>query len=308
MRRLPCSPLPALVVAGTLALAGCGGQAAGAGATPDPAGTCPTEELRVAVTVGQWGDIGRSLAGACGDTTAIITSSTVDPHDYEPTPRDIATLTRADLVVANGAGYDAWASRALATVATPPPLVDAAEVADVPAGANPHLFFSPAAVARTADAITAELIELRPAGRAYFTARNAAFDAAMAPVDAELAQLRAASKGRAYEATESVADHLAEAAGLTNQTPQRYRDLGEEDEPTPGDIASFRQGLRSGQVDVLLYNTQTEGPVPEQLRSAAEDAGVPVVEVTETAPEQYATYPEWQLSVVRQLAAALDTP
>ena len=33
---------------------------------------------------------------------------------------------------------------------------------------------------------------------------------------------------------------------------------------------------------MLIYNRQTEGAVPEQLRAAAEQAGVPVVEVTET--------------------------
>ena len=33
-----------------------------------------------------------------------------------------------------------------------------------------------------------------------------------------------------------------------------------------------------------IYNTQTEGSVPEQICTAAEAAGVPVVEVTETVP------------------------
>jgi zinc/manganese transport system substrate-binding protein len=42
--------------------------------------------------------------------------------------------------------------------------------------------------------------------------------------------------------------------------------------------------LANRQIDVLIYNTQTEGSVPEQIRIAAAQAGVPIVDVTETVP------------------------
>jgi zinc/manganese transport system substrate-binding protein len=58
------------------------------------------------VTVDQWGDIVSDLAGACGEVTTIIKSSSIDPHDYEPTPADSAKFDRAKLVVVNGLDYD----------------------------------------------------------------------------------------------------------------------------------------------------------------------------------------------------------
>lgn len=267
--------------------------------------TCPVKPVTVTVTVNQWGDIAKSLGGACATTTAIITSASVDPHDYEPTPRDISTFSNAQLVIENGAGYDDWAGKALASAKSPPAVVDAGRVVGVAAGGNPHLFYSPTYVAQTADAITEQLTKLQPAAGPYFAQANAAWKSSRAPFDAELATVRAAAAGKSFESTETVADYLAAAAGLTNVTPERYRNLGEGDEPTPGDISAFQQALRSRTADVLFYNTQTEGAVPQQFRATAQQAGVPVVNVTETVPEQFPTYEAWQLSVLQQIATAL---
>ncbi|WP_214443586.1 metal ABC transporter substrate-binding protein, partial [Mycobacterium tuberculosis] len=42
------------------------------------------------------------------DVTSIITSASQDPHSYEASARDRLTLQKADLVVENGGGYDAF--------------------------------------------------------------------------------------------------------------------------------------------------------------------------------------------------------
>ena len=56
---------------------------------------------------------------------------------------------------------------------------------------------------------------------------------------------------------------------------------------------------------MLIYNTQTEGSVPEQIRAAAERAGVPVVEVTETVPPGAQSFEAWQVDQLDCLAKAL---
>jgi zinc/manganese transport system substrate-binding protein len=56
---------------------------------------------------------------------------------------------------------------------------------------------------------------------------------------------------------------------------------------------------------VLIYNTQTSGSVPEQLRAAAEDADVPVVEVTESPADADSSFVAWQLDQLSELSDAL---
>src|SRR5262245_60094436 len=88
---------------GVLALSACA-SSSGSGAkrlsaaTGDP---CPTSPVAIVVTVNQWADIVNRLAGRCGRVEAIVTSSSADPHDYEPTPADAAAFEDADLVVEN---------------------------------------------------------------------------------------------------------------------------------------------------------------------------------------------------------------
>jgi zinc/manganese transport system substrate-binding protein len=99
---------------------------------------------------------------------------------------------------------------------------------------------------------------------------------------------------------------MAAALGLVDATPEGYRrSVSNESEPSPGDLTEFERALRDGSIDVLIYNTQTSGSVPEQLRAAAEDAGVPVVDVSESPGDADGSFVAWQLAQLTELSDAL---
>jgi zinc/manganese transport system substrate-binding protein len=100
---------------------------------------------------------------------------------------------------------------------------------------------------------------------------------------------------------------MAATLGLEDVTPVGYRRAaGNESEPAPGDLTAFEAALADGAVDVLIYNAQTRGSIPDQLRAAAEDAGVPVVEVTESPPDDDGSFVTWQLAQLSALSDALS--
>jgi zinc/manganese transport system substrate-binding protein len=269
-------------------------------------GGCPTTPVNVVVSVDQWGDIVSALGGECAKVTTVLASSSVDPHDFEPSPADAATFASAQLVVLNGADYDPWASKFAATSAPNAPVVDAGVVTKTAAGSNPHLWYSPPAVGAVADAVTAELEKLAPAAKSYFADQRSAFSTSMEPYDKLVGAIKAGASGKTYAATESVFDYTAEAVGLVNKTPQGYQTASaNESDPSPADLDAFRRTLADHQIDVLIYNTQTEGSVPQQIRAAAEAAGVPVVEVTETVPPGTTSFETWQVAQLTALAKAL---
>ena len=126
-----------------------GACASGGGTDADTVGDCPGGRIPIVVTVDQWGDIVGGLAGACGDVTTIVVAPTVDPHDYEPTPADLAAFDEAELVVVNGLGYDAWADKAIDALGAP--TGGRRRGRRWPAGSegdNPHLWYDPATVRR----------------------------------------------------------------------------------------------------------------------------------------------------------------
>ncbi len=291
-----------------LALAGCSGGGTTSTSTTASAGDCPTTPVNVVVSVDQWGQIVNSLAGACAKVTTILAGSSVDPHDFEPSPSDAATFTGAQLVVVNGGHYDEWATKLAASSAPGAPVVNALEVSGSPHGdgINPHAWYSPAAVTAVADAVTAELGELAPAAKDYFATQRAAFTTSLQPYDQLIAKIKAGAAGKTYGATESVFDDMAAAVGLQNKTPAGFQAAASnETDPSPADLDAFLKLLNGKGVDVLIYNTQTEGSVPEQVRTAAQNAGIPVVNVTETVAPDAKSFEAWQVDQLTALAKAL---
>jgi len=289
-------------VALTIAVTGCSSNQ-----TKIAASTCPSAPVPVVVSVDQWGDIVSELGGACANVKTVLASSSVDPHDYEPSPADAASFTGAKLVVINGAGYDPWAAKLAASSAGGARVLSAAEVTKTPDGANPHLWYLPSAVTAVADAVTAELSKLNSQAGDYFSQRRSQFTTALGPYNALIGKIKAEATGKSYAATETVFDYQAQALGLLNKTPEGYqRATANETDPSPADLDAFRALLSGRRVDVLIYNTQTEGSIPQQIRSIADQAGVPVVNVTETVPPGQTSFEAWQNGQLVALGKALN--
>lgn len=315
-----------VLLAAPFGLAACsgGGEPVEPDATTAAAGQCPVTPVDVVVSVDQWGDIVSELGGDCAQVTTVLASSAVDPHDYEPAPSDAAKFDGAQLVVINGGHYDEWAAKLAASSAPDAAVIDALEASGAEHGEeghdegheeghdaepNPHAWYNPAAVTAVADAVTAELGKLAPDAAGYFDERRTAFTETLKPYDDLIDSIKASASGKTYAATESVFDDMAAALGLVNRTPEGYQVASaNESDPSPADLDAFLRLLADRGADVLIYNVQTEGSVPQQIRTAAEQAGVPVVEVTETVPPGSTSFESWQVNQLTALAKALGVP
>jgi zinc/manganese transport system substrate-binding protein len=291
-----------------LALTGCStadGPRGAAVQSADPA-ACPGKVVTVVVSISQWADLADRLAGACGTVTTVLASAAVDPHEFEPGTAAIAAFSGADLIVLNGAGYDQWATDAVENLDPAPVVLAAASLAGRPG--NPHLWYDPAVVPRMAAAVSARLSALSPRAAGYFAARHQAWVTAAQPYVAAISVVRPRAAGRHYAATETVFDPMAAALGLIDATPPGYRrSVSNGGDAAPGDLQAFRTALARHAVDVLIDNVQTSGSVPEQLRAAADAAGVPVVAVTESPPAGSGSFVAWQTAELRSLAGALGS-
>jgi len=271
-----------------------------------PQGDCPVTPVRVTVSVDQWTDMVRSLAGDCAVVQTVVESTATDPHEFEPTPADTAKLTNADLVVGNGLGYDAWATKAADAASPPPAVVTAAEAARRPKGSNPHVWYDPNAQQKVAVAVTGALTKLQPTAATYLQARSAIWAKDQVPYRQAVDRTSMLAKGATYVATEPVAEYMADALGMKDLTPTGYAQAAaNESEPSPGDVSDLLDVIRSGTVDVLVVNSQVEGRLNDRLTTAALDASVPVVTLTETQPPRAKGFVAWQIAQLDALAAAL---
>ena len=296
MHRIARIAIAALASVGMLAsVAACGsGQS-----TSEKNGT-----IEVAASVNQWGTVAKALGGDNVNVTSIINSTNVDAHDYEPTTSDIAKLQKAQVIIVNGVGYDAWAVKAAQTANAT--IVNAAEVGGVNDGENPHVWFSADVRKAVAQAITEAYEQADAAKKNDFDKMNDQWMAEENNVESKIAEVKQKTDGLAYAATESVASYLAEDMGLADATPSGYaRATANESEPTPTDIKQFTDALKAGEIKLLVVNTQEESELTGKITDAAKSVEVPMVELTEQMPEQYDSLTAWMEGLVDAFSQAI---
>lgn len=296
MHRITRIAIAALASVGMLAsVAACGSSQS----TSEKNGT-----IEVVASVNQWGTVAKTLGGDNVNVTSIINSTNVDAHDYEPTTSDIAKLQKAQVIIVNGAGYDAWAVKAAQTANAT--IVNAAEVGGVNDGENPHVWFSAEVRKAVAQAITKAYEQVDAAKKNDFDKMNDQWTAEENNVESKIAEVKQKTDGLAYAATESVASYLAEDMGLTDATPSGYaRATANESEPTPTDIKQFTDALKAGEIKLLVVNTQEESELTGKITDAAKSVEVPMVELTEQMPEQYDSLTAWMEGLVDAFSQAI---
>lgn len=192
-----------LPLIGILTLAACGN---GATATDD--------DLHIVATTSIWGDVVAEIVGEDA-TVEVLIPRGADVHEYQASPQQVASLTEADLVVANGLGLEEGLHDVLETAAEDganllelapdlDPLPFAAhsseehedeeheeeeheEESHDHGDLDPHVWFDPARVAQAAQLIAIALSEVDDA--TDWAERAEAYSTELAQVEAEMEQI-----------------------------------------------------------------------------------------------------------------------
>lgn len=281
--------------------------------------------LTVVATTDVWASVVSAIGGPDVAVTSIISGPAADPHSYQVSAKDAATLREADLVVSNGGGYDDFVDQALQEGAGPArivafevyentdPAAQAPLTGSVPLpttearerSANEHVWYDLPTVGQLAQRIAFTLGELQPPSKAAFAARAATFQKGLDALEASLVTLATAHVGAPVAATEPVAFHLLSRVSLRDLTPAEFTEaVEEENDPPAAAVAEIRRVVSEKQVSVLVHNPQTETPVVADLVEQARTAGVPVVELTETLPDGQ-DYLTWMGQQIAALSTAL---
>lgn len=252
-----------------------------------------------------YADVAAQIGGSTASVTSILSSPAQDPHLFEVTPSAARAITRARIVVYNGIDYDPWMAKLLA--AMPAPSQERIEVAALlgrKAGDNPHLWYNPKAMPLLAQALATSLTRLDPEQRSSYQQRLTRFDESMQPIREKIAALRARFAGTAVAATEPVLNELLDALGLVVKERAFQTAVMNNTEPSATQLAQFEKDLERRQVQLLIYNRQSDGPLAAQMRALAQASHVPVLGVTETEPAGV-HYQQWLLAILAAIEQAL---
>lgn len=255
-----------------------------------------------------YGDVARQIAGPAAEVASIMSNPEQDPHLFEASPSVARALSRARIVVYSGADYDPWMPRLLNAARSR--ARDAIVVADLvhkKPGDNPHIWYDPATMVAFARALATTLEADDPGGRAGYEARLASFLGSLAPLDAKIAAMKSRYAGTPVTATEPVFGLMAAALGLVMRNERFQLAVMNNTEPAASDVAGFESDLRGHRVRVLIYNSQATDSAARRLLRIAQQAGIPVVGVTETEPVGK-SYRDWMIGQLDALDVALAHP
>lgn len=294
------------------------------GAT-DPGADGP--EIVASTTV--YADIAEQVAGGNATVESVISDPAADPHSYEASPADSAKVATADLVVYNGGGYDSFVDLALENADGVPVVRAVDEFArvtgeDAPEhshdddddhddhdhdhahdpATNEHVWFSLPTAAAVAERMAGELAAIDPGNAEEYRANARGFAESLTPLEEALDQIH--DRGHFdYVQTERVGQHLFDTAHLTDLTPHGFLNSVEDDtDPSAADLAAMLDLLTERRATFLAYNAQTETSVTARVRTAAEEADLVVVDLSETLPED-ADYVSWMTGIVDEISTAL---
>jgi len=276
----------ALAAAASLLLAAACGASGGTG----PAASQPGQ-LNIVAAFYPFQFVAERVAGPYASVSN-LTSPGAEPHDMELTPRQVADLSTADLVIyqhsfqaaVDEAVGQSGVDNALdtATVVALQPLDapddhdhghgdadhDDAGGEDEHGEMDPHVWLDPTHLSTIATEVARRLGEIEPAHRADFDTNARALIDQLGALDQEFRQGLSNCARQEFVTTHAAFGYLARRYQL-EQLP--ISGLSPEAEPSPARLAEIQQETREHQISTIFYETLVS---PEVAESLAADLGL----------------------------------
>jgi zinc transport system substrate-binding protein len=193
-------------------------------------------------------EFARQVAGDRAQVVSLVPTG-VEPHDWEPSPQDMAQARRARLFVYNGAGLEPWAEKVKAEVEGKTAVVSATAGISL-VGGDPHVWLDPTLARIEVATIRAALTRVDPGGTEVFAARAKAFATKLDALDERFAAGLRNCARRQVVVSHAAFGYLTRRYGL-EQVP--VMGLAPESEPSPAALAAIVRLARQRKVEAVFF-------------------------------------------------------
>ena len=247
----------------------------------------PAKPLVVATIYPLW-EFARQVAGDRAEVVSLVPAG-VEPHDWEPAPRDVSQVQRASVFVHTGTDLDGWAEKLLADLTERRGVVVNARgglsVLTMGGITDPHVWLDPTLARVQVLAIAGGLEQADPAGRAVYAENAKAFIARLDALDLEFAAGLAECARREVVTSHAAFAYLARRYRLT-QVP--VMGISPEAEPSPADLAAIVRTARRLKVTHVFYETLVSPRLAETLSRELGATPLPLNPIEGVSPAEAA--------------------
>lgn len=216
-------------------------------------------------------EFARNVAGDCAEVKTMVPDG-VEPHDWDPAPRDLTNLGRARVFVYNGY-VESWAESALQALNDRPikAVQTGKELYNLSGHIDPHVWVSPKKALLAVDRITKALCQADPGNAEKYTKQGLAYSKELQKLDEELTKLGETAPRKKFITAHAAFGHLAADYGLEQIA---VAGISPEEEPTPGYLQNLVQIIRREKVKYIFMETLASPKLTELL---AKETGVKIL-------------------------------
>lgn len=237
-------------------------------------GTTGGGKLRVIATFYPLAEFSRMAGGETVEVSSIV-SPGIEPHEYEPTPRDIISLEQADIFVMNGVGMEPWAERLAPGLREKGVIVlDASESvlllateeheegAEQGGAYDPHFWLDPVFAAGIVDSIRDALVEKDPTHAAAYETSTTRALSELAALDAEYRSTLSSCARHEVITSHNAFAYLSQRYGFTAHS---ISGISPETEPSAGRMADLVDLAEKENIRYIFFETLVSPKVSETL-------------------------------------------
>lgn len=237
-------------------------------------------KLKIMTTFYPMYEFTKNIAGDKADVELLI-PSTIEPHDWEPTPKDIGNIQKADLFVYNSADMETWVSDITASI-------DSSDVAVVEASkgiklieedeeaeeseeehehehshhADPHVWLSPVLAQQEVQTITDALVKVDPDNKEYYETESSKYIEKLKALDEEYKTELKGITSNEFITQHTAFSYLAKEYGLV-QVP--IAGLSPDEEPSAAKLVELKKFAEEHEINVIYFEELTSSKVAETL-------------------------------------------
>ena len=236
------------------------------------------KQLKVYTTIYPLYDFARNIGGERVSVINMVPPG-IEPHEYEPSPKDIAAVERGGVFIYCGAGMESWAQRVEKTLKERGVIVvdgsKGIELLDIDGEpvkpdhsitmhSDPHIWLDPLRAVQIVENIKEGFCLADPQGKDYYETNASNHKEELINLHKEYQKALSSPPKRSFVTSHAAFGYLANRYGL-KQIP--LRGISPEAEPSPGRMAEVINKMREEKLDYVFIETTVSPKVSEIIAS-----------------------------------------
>lgn len=311
-----------LLLIGTVVLSvlltACGGQ--------EKKEASSNDKIQVMTTFYPMYEFTKQVVGNKGEVELLIPAGT-EPHDFEPSAKDLAKISDADVFVYNSPELETWTDNLTDTIDTKKTeIIQASKNITLMDGAehdheeahddhdakeheedghdhdlDPHVWLDPVLAIKEVETIRDQLSKKYPEDQATFEKNAANYIDELKSLDEDYQAGFKAAKNKTFVTQHTAFGYLAKQYGLTQEA---IAGISPDQEPSPSRLSELKHYVDDHQVKVIYFEENASSKVAETL---SKETGVKlkVLNPLESLTEKQIKKGEDYVSVMRENLDAL---